>query len=575
MTDVRNEEHGCPRPDSSRLTACLAVSGVMLASLLTVRVVSGSAGYALGTLALAAGTVALIRCWPRGQLPVQEPRVAWLATSAALLAGLALMVLAGALVIPVIFSGPPDPYRGDMLVSISLAAARFASGQNPYIVYYLPWKTPLAYGPGLWLPHVASHVFQFDPRVLTLVGQLLVVGLCVIAGVLLVRRGFRAAGALFGLLALAFGLHPEVTAFFPIGHTQVYWPWIVLVSLVLRLDRMRLAGAALGLLVLSRSTMITLVPLLGSYVYLRRRGELLGASLAFGIVVAVGFGPFLLWDAEAVWTGMYRDYIERVKGFVWASTTGALETYGVTAWLVGHDLHEWVQPVQVMALGLVYAAAWRGLRRGDPVEPWMAATLLVFSATALWPVIYIYFDVLVLILAALAVHAIAVERRPPGVVVVGAGALVAAAVIAVLGAGALRRGSSYVIDVGSPASLALTGGGFGADVAVFEGSRSAVVVEGPTATVRLPRAGFGAGRIRVVARTQIPAERRPQRIRATLNDQTLGVALVPREWEEMVFEAPSRVWRYGFNVLRLHMSQTAIAPDGREVSIAVDRITLE
>ena len=59
----------------------------------------------------------------------------------------------------------------------------------------------------------------------------------------------------------------------------------------------------------------------------------------------------------------------------------------------------------------LYAAIALAIRGGRRPLPWMALALFVFSMTTLWPVIYLYFDVcLLLVFGALAETAAARTR---------------------------------------------------------------------------------------------------------------------------------------------------------------------
>ena len=110
--------------------------------------------------------------------------------------------------------------------------------------------------------------------------------------------------------------------------------------------------------------------------------------------------------------------------------------------------------------------------------------------------IYLYFDVWLLLVSALVARdgfATASVRQSVGTVA----AVAVSSLAIVLGAAAWSPGSRYTLDIGDPSTAGLTGGGFGRDVAVIDGDRLVVWVEDTTARIRLPRAAWGAGTIRI------------------------------------------------------------------------------
>jgi hypothetical protein len=210
----------------------------------------------------------------------------------------------------------------------------------------------------------------------------------------------------------------------------------------------------------------------------------------------------------------------------------------------------------------------------------MVLALLMFSMTAVWPVAYLYFDVVVLLAASLAAHVFdppcPTGRRP----VVMVAALCGAALLVVAGVAAIHPAASYTIDVGTPAAAGFTGAGFGQDVAVVERGRTFVWVEDEIARIRLPRAGWTAGRIHIVARAGAVDGGARQRVAAQLNGHALGARTLSQDWEELTFDAPLADWFYGFNLLELRFAgTTAPAPSEdpsqqRRLAAAIDAITL-
>jgi hypothetical protein len=114
-----------------------------------------------------------------------------------------------------------------------------------------------------------------------------------------------------------------------------------------------------------------------------------------------------------------------------------------------------------------------------------------------------------------------------------------------------------------------------------------VWVEGETARVRLPRAGWLGATIRIAIRPNTLIEAGPdavqpasglvQRVSAALNGHALGTSTLSPGWQDITFPARGRDWIYGFNVLDLQFSYAlpVRAGDGRALSAAIDRISVE
>ena len=144
---------------------------------------------------------------------------------------------------------------------------------------------------------------------------------------------------------------------------------------------------------------------------------------------------------------------------------------------------------------------------------------------------------------------------------------------------AIRPGASYTIDVGSPLASGFTGGGFGRDEVVTDGARSVVWIEGETARVRLPRAGWFGATVAIAIKPGPSPGGSAQRVAVALNGRGLGVAALTDGWQEIRLTSRGRDWNYGFNVLDLSFSYAApLQPgsgDKRAVAAAVDWIAIE
>ncbi len=314
-------------------------------------------------------------------------------------------VLASALIVvtcrgwlDAILAVPVDPYRGDMLVVVREGLRRLSTGQNPYTVYHVPWAAPLAYGPLLWAPYAIPMLLKLDLRFLTVAGELFVPVACAVVAVVSARRGrvLYAVGAL--VLLAAIGLNPDLARFTVVGHTPVYWPLLALFAWLVARERWSAAALCLGLLVVARSTMVAVVPVLLMTAWLRDRRAFARILLLTAAPVVLTLLPFAVWDLNALTYALYGSYEKVIKEVVWPDPT-VPHTIGLTGVLLTHHWQRWVEAVQLAVLLLVYVACWFGLRaRRAPVRL-MTFALLAFSMTTLWPVTYIYFDVLLLLTA--------------------------------------------------------------------------------------------------------------------------------------------------------------------------------
>lgn len=534
--------------------------------------------YNLGSAILLVCAIGALVFWPPRVGLEPSDRVGPLRLAAGALAAFACCHWTASRLLPAIFIGPVDVYRGDMLVLVESGVREFLAGRTPYRMYHLPWDAPLSYGPALWLPYALPIVGRFDLRVLPLAAYLSVVAVCLVASALTLSRRRIVAPVAIAVLAVALAAQPQIAAFYPIAHTPVYWPLLIVFCLALTAERWLAAAALLGLLIAARSTMVSIAPVFLLAAYHRQR--LTARVVIVLLLTAAGpFVPFLVWDAPAVLYGMVGVYPHTIKEFIWRQTDRALATYGVTAPLLRHGLERYLEAIQILCLSAVYAASWRPLARGARPEPWMALALLVFSMTTLWPVLYVYFDVWVLFVAGLLAASLGPllasnQRRQalvPCVVVAGV------SLAAVFAAGARHPGSSYAIDVGSREASSLTGGGFGKDEPSYDGGREFVWVNDGVARVRLPRASWTAADVTLDIRPFEPVAGLRQTVSASLNGKPIGLVSLDAGWQRISFHTRRRYWNYGFNVLDLYFGY-AIADDkdrsDRKLSAGIDRVEI-
>jgi len=529
------------------------------------------------------GVVAVLTCvcWPRTAVAniQNQSRFHTLSTALIAVAGAILLAYTAHRLLPVMFAGRINVYQGDMLVVIDAAVDRFLHGKNPYTLYYVPWEVPLPYGPWLWMPYVLPHVMAVDPRVLTLVAFLTVVATILWSSAVSIRLGDPMSSVALLVLATVLALHTRIGQFYGIGHTLVYWPLLFAFCCVLRTDRATAVALMTGCLVPARTTMVSFIPIVLMHLYYQ--GQLTARRVLLMTAAAVlPFLPFALIDWRSFKYDVFGSYVAVVKQFVWRSTDWAHQTLGVTGVLLRHGWDTYAEAAQSVILLFVYALAWRAIRRGARPEPWLALALLTFSMTALWPLIYLYFDVFVFLASALAAHALVSPSQRSMRLVGFLAGCATVAVASVIAVATINPGAAYIVDVGTPSASGLTGAGFGRDVAVIEGGRTFVWIEGDVARVRLPRAGWLGTTIHIVIKPFAPAGAPRQRVRALLNDHTLGVADLESNWSDVGFDAPRHVWFYGFNLLELRFDH-AVSPaqfgysgDTRLLSAAVDTISV-
>jgi hypothetical protein len=459
-----------------------------------------------------------------------------------------------------------NPHGPDMLIVIREAVRRFLSGHDPYFTYRTydaPWNMVLPYGPMLWGPYIVPVLLHTDLRVVTIAGELFVPLCCGMTAVVEAGRGRIVSAAAWILLLVAIVASIDLVNFTVFGHTPVYWPLLPVFAVVTTRRRWLAAALALGLLILARSTMVALVPgfMMAVWADARRRMPAAGAVLA-GTVLA-GLLPFMLWDFHAMWDGMVASYPRIMKQVVWTSNDGwAINTIGVTGWLLSHHREHLVEVTQAIVMAITCSAAWFAIRRGARPLPWMALALLAFSMTTLWPVNYIYFDVLLLFVSA----AMAETLGRSGLTLRLTPWLATLAVVIVAVAVTLRLTTSRMpsIAVASPAAQPLLKQGFS------RGERDPQYdfawITGDRAVIAVPRSSAAAADLLIVCRQSgdVP---QPQLLTANLNGRILGMAKVGPGWDTLRFAVPKSAWWIGFNRLELQLS-----PAGAARRLAVSRV---
>jgi hypothetical protein len=495
--------------------------------------------YVVVTILIALAATALVVGWATERperLQTRLPKGGYYVWGFGIVAA-ALLVVAAREWIREILTIPIDPYRGDMLVVVREGLRRVFSGLNPYTIYHVPWAAPLPYGPMLWGPYALPMAMRVDLRFLTVSGALFVPAACAIASVVSAGRGRLAAAAAALAMLAAIALRGDVDLFVSVGHTPVYWPLIALFAWLVSRERWTASAVALGLLVVSRTTMIAIVPVLLMAVWMRGRSRIVPVCALLALAVALPFLPFAVWDPRALAYALYGSYETVIKTVVWPDPT-VPHTIGLTGVLLTNHLNRWVEAVQLAMLVVVYVACWRLMRTGRAPIALMGLALLAFSMTTLWPVYYIYFDVFLLLAAGVLAGTPWLASRNSTPALTRAWLVTAAVVVGLVGgvgAAMLRTADLTPRIVGKGTKVAAP-----TSVLLLRRSASAAMVD-----------------IQVHTGSSIP-----QRVDVSLNGASLGA--VETSGEHIMVAAPASFWLVGTNVLDL-------PPDSQ---LVIDRVSL-
>ena len=473
-----------------------------------------------------------------------------------------------------------QPYGADMLIVIREATRRFLNGHSPYTIYRsydTTWEMAMPYGPALWGPFVVPQLLRLDFRTVTIAGELFVPVWCAVAAVVSASRRRLADAFAWLVLTAALVLALDVQGFTLIGHTPAYWPLIALFAVTTSRSRRVAAACVLGVLVAARTTMVAVVPVFLMWVWQTDRRRLPAVLMALAGAAAIMLVPFVAWDARGVWDSMVLSYPRVMKAAVWpVLARPGQETIGLTEWLLEQHRESLVVPVQAFTMLGVYAAAWFALARRQRALPWMALALFAFSMTTLYPVHYLYYDVLLLLISAAIADAL--DAAPLGVELAAWG--LSLAIIASLVPMALRvvtKPFPHISAGAFPVDRPLRSG-FAATE--HDGTREFAWAVGPEARIVLPRSSATAADIVLTAESPFERDQPPQRMTAILNGAVLGEATIPSGWQEVRIAAPSSAWWIGFNELQLLFSAT-VSPrdvgsgdDPRRLALAVSRVDL-
>jgi hypothetical protein len=535
-----------------------------------------SRAFLAATVLLTILNVTIATCWER--LDPGKSAADGFAKAPAIVVGIAgavLLAVAATAWLREITIYPHDAYRADMLVVIQLAIRRLLQGGDPYSMYHVPWDVPLPYGPVMWAPLIPPFLLHADVRFVTVAGMVFTPLATVVAAVATAARGQRALAIGFLIVVGALAMSGDLRHFVPVGHTPVYWPLLGLLAWLVTREQWYGAAVTLGLLIVARTTLVSVAPVLLMAVWFRARARFAGALALLAAAVVIPFLPFAIWDARSLEYGLYGSYQSVMKTFVWVSTTWVQHSIGTTGILLAHGWGRFVEIMQIAVLLALYTGIAVALRRGRRPLPWMALSLFAFSMTTLWPVVYLYFDVSVLLVCG-ALSELP-SSRTPRLAITWIGLVAASlALVAIVAAVALPLNAA--IDAGTDEDRPYLYSGF--SKGERDGALTFAWVNGTRAEVLIPRRSRRDATIDIVCQPHLPTPDAVQQLSASLNGTVIGTVTLANGWQHVELPAPGRAWQIGVNELTLFLS-SAVSPkelglsdDARRLSIAVDRLTV-
>src|SRR5436190_4120294 len=471
------------------------------------------------------------------------------------------------------------PDQPDRLIAVREATRRGLDGHSPYVVYRAydaPWEMAMPYGPALWGPYLAAQLLRLDFRLFTIAGELFVPVWCGIAASIEASRGRAACAAGWLALLAALVLTLDVQRFTLIGHTPVYWPLFLV--LAFSMDRSSLAAACtMGVLVIARTTMVAMVPVFLFAAFTAERKRFPAVLATMTATIAIGLAPFAIADFHGLWDSMVLSYPRVMKAAVWpVLARPGLETIGVTEWLLETGRDRLIAPVQIAAMLIVYAAAAAaGIRPDRPALPWMALALLAFSMTTLYPVHYLYYDVLLLLVADGVARTVDAAAAPRAAWLVSLAA--SAAVVAVT----VRAAASPFPRVISSEAARQRELRSGFSSIEHDGDRAFSWIVGHEARIVLPRSSAASAVIVLTAESPFDANQPPQHMTALLNGALVGDMVVPPGRRQIRIATARSAWWIGYNELRLVLASTVVphdvgsGSDRRPLALSIDGIVLE
>jgi len=204
----------------------------------------------------------------------------------------------------------------------------------------------------------------------------------------------------------------------------------------------------------------------------------------------------------------------------------------------------------------------------------MALALFGFSMTTLYPVHYLYYDVLLLLISAALAEAFDAPQARPVFMPWAVSLTVLAALVFLV----LRTETAPFphVAAGAPAPDAPLRAGFAASESDGEHEFSWIV--GNDARIVLPRGSTAAADIVIAAQSPFSSHQPPQRMTVILNGTLVAETIVPAGWHEIRIPTARSSWWIGFNELRLLFSSTVslrdegTGDDPRALALGVSRV---
>lgn len=533
--------------------------------------------FAVATALLIVVNLGLVLLGSRGPLHLTQPTDRAPAIVPAIVfaaAGAVLVFIACRAWLQQILIYPNDAQRADMLIVIQQGIRRVLQSRNPYAIYQVPWDATLPYGPVLWAPYIVPHLWRADLRVVSMIGALFVPVACAIAASGLASIGRYASAAALLIVVAAIAFSPDMRGFASIAHTPSYWPLVLVFAWLVARERWHAAAVTAGLLIVARTTMIAIAPVLLIAVWHRDRRRMPSATLLLAAAAILPYLPFAIWDRKALTFALYGSYQQLMKGFVWTQTTWVQQTVGVMGLLLRAGYQRFAEVVQVGAMLAVYAGAWRSIAAGRRPLTWMALALFTFSLTTLWPVHYIYLDVFLLWTCAMLAD---MPWPATGRVWPAWCASLAATALVLIAVAWIDVPRDPTIDVGIGRTRPLLYRGFSSN----EGDDPTFAwIEGNQAEILVARRSRSDAVITIVCQPHLPSQNSMQQMSVALNGTVLGTVTLREGWHPATFDAPAKAWQIGVNELTFSLS-TAMSPretgtgdDDRKLSAAIDRLTV-
>jgi hypothetical protein len=379
------------------------------------------------------------------------------------------------------------------------------------------------------------------------------------------------------ILVCAVLSNPDFAEFTPVAHTPAYWPLLPLFAVLVAGERWQAAAVVLGLIVVGRSTMAAGAPIFVLWIWVNRRPLAFRVLVAFLAPIVLLILPFALWDPHALWYGMVSHYAPDIKTIVWPVRNQGVDlTIGLTGSLVSHGHQRFVEVSQFCAMILVYVIAWFAIRRGARPIPWMVLAVLAFCMTTLWPMYYIYFEVLLLLIAGALADTMP-RWTTAGQIRTWTASLVAVAMLIAV-ALAWWTPAYPTLDFGrTDASRWLYKGFLQARI----GGETLPWIWGTDGTVSIARRSNAPADIVIAAQPVIPRDATHQSVTVVLNGRFLATIQALPGWQELRFAVPPDVWLIGANELKLTCGSTTppilvgLGDDARHLALGVRSIALK